>query len=173
MTVSGPLNKAQTVKYAAQYGNESGNSGETDKFKGYRFATRYEPALGLTAEVMVAQFNRDKDADRTTAQVFAGYRAKNGRAGFQYSFQKRRAATGTTAADVDLDVLSGFGVWDIRKQKAAVFARIDRFSDPCADCSGIDFLPIDTKEAFTTTIAGIEFYIHPSVRFSPNFEYVK
>jgi hypothetical protein len=64
-------------------------------------------------------------------------------------------------------------VWDIKKQKASVFARVDRFSDPCADCSGIDYLPIDTKEAFTTTIAGFEYYIHPSVRFSPNFEFVK
>lgn len=173
VTLSGPLNKTQTVKYAAQYGNESGNNGETDKFKGYRFATRYEPALGPTAEVVVAHFNRDKDADRTLAQIFAGYRAKQGRAGIQYSYQKRRAATGTTAADVNLDIVSGFGVWDIKKQKSSLFVRVDRFSDPCADCSGIDYLPIDTKEAFTTTIAGFEYYIHPSVRVSPNFEYVK
>lgn len=173
VTLAGPLNKAQTFKYAAQYGNESGNNAEADKFKGYRFATRYETNPGFTAELMLAQFQRDKDADRTTAQIFAAYRAANARVGVQYSFQKRRAAHGTTAADIDLDVVSGFGVWDITKQKASIFARIDRFSDPCADCSGIDYLPIDTKTAFTTTIAGAEFYVHPSVRFSPNVEYVK
>lgn len=173
VTLSGPVNASQTVKYAVQYGNESGNNAETDKFKGFRFATRYETNPGFTAEVVVGQFLRDRDADRTTAQILAAYRAKQGRAGFQYAYQKRRAATGTTAADTNLDVFSGFAVWDIKRQKASVFARIDRFSDPCADCSGIDYLPIDTREAFTTTIAGLEFYVHPSVRFSPNFEYVK
>ena len=172
-TVSGPVNKSQTVKYALQYGNESGNNGETDKFKAFRSAARYEKNPGFTAEVMFAQFERDKDADRTTAQIFAGYRVKKGRAGLQYTYQKRRAATGTTAADIDLDVMSGFGVWDFKPQKASVFLRVDRFADPCADCSGIDYLPIDTKEAFTTTITGFEFYVHPSVRFSPNIEYVR
>lgn len=173
VTLSGPINETQTVKYAAQFGNESSSNAETDKFKGYRFATRYEANPGFTAELMVAQFDRDKDADRTTAQVFAGYRAKNGRAGVQYSFQKRRAAAGSATPDVDLDIFSGFGVWDIKRQKASVFARFDRFADPCADCSGIDYLPIDTKEAFTLTIAGFEFYVHPSVRFSPNVEFVQ
>jgi hypothetical protein len=173
VTLSGPMNETQTLKYAFQYGNESGNNAETDKFKAYRFATRYETNPGFTAEVMLAQFEREKDADRTTAQIFGGYRAKKGRAGLQYSFQKRRAATGTTAADVDLDVISGFGVYDLKPQKASIFARIDRFADPCADCSGIDYLPIDTKEAFTLTIVGAEYYIHPSVRFSPNVQWVK
>ena len=172
VTLSGPMNETQTLKYAAQFGNESGNNAETDKFKGYRFATRYETNPGFTAELMLAQFNRTKDADRTTAQVFAGYRGRKGRAGVQYSFQKRRAAAGTTSADVDLDVISGFGVFDVKRQKASIFARVDRFADPCADCSGIDYLPIDTKEAFTLTIAGVEYYIHPSVRFSPNVEWV-
>ena len=83
ITFSGPINKANTVKYAFQYGNESGNNAETDKFKGYRFATRYEPPTGLTAELVLAQFDRDKDADRFTAQGFAAYRVPQGRVGFQ------------------------------------------------------------------------------------------
>jgi hypothetical protein len=172
VTLSGPMNETQTLKYAFQYGNESGSNAETDKFKAYRFATRYETNPGFTAELMLAQFEREKDADRTTAQIFGGYRGKKGRAGLQYSFQKRRAATGTTADDVDLDVISGFGVYDVKPQKASLFARVDRFADPCADCSGIDYLPIDTKGAFTLTIVGVEYYIHPSVRFSPNVEWV-
>lgn len=136
ITFSGPINETQTLKYAAQFGNESGNSGETDKFKGYRFTSRYETNPGFTVEGMVAQFERDKNADRTTAQIFAAYRAKKARVGFQYSFQKRRAADGTTAADVDLDIVSGFGVFDLKPQKFTLFARVDRFSDPCADCWG-------------------------------------
>jgi predicted porin len=160
------------VKYAVQYGNESGNNAETDKFKGYRVAARYETNPGFSIEAMAAQFERGMEADRTTAQVFAGYRAKRGRVGAQYSFQKRRAAAGSTSPDLDLNIISGFGVFDLTPQKVSAFLRVDRVADPCADCSGIDYLPIDTKEAFTMTLAGIEYLIHPAVRFSPNVEWV-
>lgn len=173
LTLSGPINESQTFKYAVQYGNESGNNAEVDKFKGYRAAVRYETNPGFTAEAVVAHFDRDKDADRDTAQIFAGYRGKRARMGAQYAFQKRRAAEGSTAADVDLDIYSGFAVFDLKPRVTSAFVRVDRFADPCADCAGIDYLPIDTKEAFTLTIAGIEYSILPSVRVSPNVEWVK
>ena len=172
ITFAGPLNEANTLKYSVQYGNESGNSAETDTFKAVRVAARYETNPGLTVEGMFAFFDRDKNADRTTAQVFAGYRAKKARAGFQYSYQKRRAAAGTTARDLSLDIYSGFAVFDPRPQKLSVFARVDRYNDACPDGSAIDYLPIDTSAPFTTLITGIEYYIHPSVRFSPNVEWV-
>jgi hypothetical protein len=173
VTVAGPLNETQTLKYAVQLGNESGNNAETDKFKGYRAAARYETNPGVSVEVMVAQFERDKNADRTTAQVFATYRAKKARAGVQYSYQKRRAANDTATPDTNLTIVSGFGVVDVKPQKFSAFLRLDRYADPCPDCAGIDFLPIDTAEPFTMTLAGIEYYIHPAVRFSPNVEFVK
>lgn len=174
VTFSGPLNESQTVKYSAQYGNESGNNSEADKFKAVRGTVRYEKNPGVTLEAMVGHFNRAADADRTTAQVFLGYRAPKGRVGFQYSFQKRRAATPTpvNVSDTNLDLVSAFGVFDVKRQKVSVFARVDHFADPCADCSGIDYLPIDTHVPFTMTLLGLEFYLHPSVRFSPNVELV-
>ena len=172
-TFSGPLNESQTVKYAVQYGNESGANAETDKFKAYRAALRYETNPGFTAEAVVAHFDRDKDADRETAQIFAGYRGTRARAGAQYSFQKRRAAEGSTAPDIDIDIISGFAVVDLKPRVTSAFVRVDRFADPCADCSAIDYLPIDTKEAFTLVIAGVEYFVLPAVRVSPNVEWVK
>jgi hypothetical protein len=172
VTLSGPVNESQTWKYAVQYGNESGNNAETDKFKGFRGALRYEVNPGFTVEAVVGQFNRDKDADRVTAQLFAGYRAKKARAGVSYSYQKRQSPVGSSAADIELDIISGFVVADIKPTKSSAFLRVDRFQDPCADCSGIDYLPIDTKGAFTTVIAGLEFFVAPTVRFSPNVEWV-
>jgi hypothetical protein len=121
---------------------------------------------------MVAFFNRNGDADRTTAQGFVAWRQPRWRVGFQYTFQQRKAVSGSGLADTDLDVTSGFIVYDVKRQKFSLFARVDYFADPCADCSGIDYLPIDTKEAFTFTVVGVEWYIHPSLRFSPNVEYV-
>jgi hypothetical protein len=166
------LNASQTLKYAAQFGNDSGHSAEPDKFKGYRFAARHEPKDGLTAEAMFGHSHRANDADRTTAQVFAAYRAANGRAGAQYSFQRRRAPSTTTVADVDLRILSGFGVLDLKPQKFSVFLRADRYADPCPDCAGIDYLPIATSHPFTMTLAGVEYFVHPAVRISPNIEWI-
>lgn len=172
VTLSGPLNQSQTVKYAVQYGNESGNNAETDQFKGYRMAARYETSPGFSVEGMFGHFQRDRDADRTTGQLFAGYRAKRSRAGAQYSFQKRRAAAGSTASDVDLNIISAFGVVEFPAWKSSAFIRVDRYDDRCPDCSGIDYLPIDTTAPFTMTLAGLEYFLHPSVRVSPNFEWV-
>jgi hypothetical protein len=172
VTVSGPLNGANTLKYFAQFGNESGNNAETDNFKAVRVAARYEANPGLIVEGAYGYFARDRNADRTTAQVIAGYRAKRGRAGFQYAYQKRNAPTGTTVNDLSLDIYSGFAVADLKPQKVSLFARVDRYNDPCPDCSGIDYLPIDTSAKFTMFLAGLEYYVIPSVRFSPNVEWV-
>lgn len=168
VTLSGPLNDGQTIKYALQYGNESGTGSETNAHKGFRASARYEPKLGFSAEVMLAQFARANDADRTTAQVFAGYRGARGRAGAHYTFQRRRSAAG----DTDLDLASAFGVVDIRPERLSIFARIDRVPDACADCPGIDYLPIAATHPFTLVLTGLEFALHRSVRVSPNVEWV-
>lgn len=171
VTLSGPVNAAGTAKYAVQAGNDSGNNAETDAQKGFRASARYEPKQGLAVEVMAGHANRANDADRTTAQVFAGWRAPRLRAGAQYSFQRRRS----TAGETDLDLVSGFGVFAIRPRLEA-FARVDRVADSCADCGAIDYLPIATTHPFTTVIAGVDYALHSSpqssVRISPNVEWV-
>jgi hypothetical protein len=50
--------------------------------------------------------------------------------------------------------------------------RVDRYTEACPDCSGIDFLPIATNAPFTMVLAGVEYFVVPSVRFSPNIEWV-
>jgi hypothetical protein len=167
--LSGPLNESQSLRYAVQFGNESGTNAETDRFKGYRAVARYEKNPGLVVEGMVGYFNRANDADRTTAQIIAGWRQPRGRVAFQYTFQRREAAPGPFT---DLNVYSGFGVYDVKPQKFSVFARVDRMNNPCLDCPGMDYLPIDAVAPFTLTIVGVEYFVLPSVRFSPNVEYV-
>ena len=173
LTVSGPLNASRTLKYAAQYGNDSGNNAETDKRKGFRLAARYETDPGFSVEGMFGRAERADDADRTTAQLFGAWRTERGRVGAQYTTQKRAAPAGSTAADIDLDIMSGFGVVDLKAGSTSAFVRVDRYDDPCADCAGIDYLPIDTTQPFTMTLAGVEYLLHPSVRISPNVEWVK
>jgi hypothetical protein len=168
-TVTGPLNETQSIRYAYQFGNESGNNSETDKFKGHRAIVRYDVNPGFAVEGFVGFFNRANNLDRTTAQVFAGWRNPRTRLGFQYTFQQRKLANGSST---DLNVYSGFAVYDITRQKFSVFARVDRMDNPCLDCPGIDYLPIDAVAPFTLSIVGIEYYVIPALRFSPNAEYV-
>lgn len=172
-TVSGPLNDSGTLAYAAQYGNNSGNASETDEYKGYRLSARHDTDPGFSVEGMFGRSERAAGADRTTWQIFGGYRGARMRAGAQYARQTRRAAAGSTAPDLDLDIVSGFGVFDVAGDRASAFVRVDRYGDACPDCGAIDYLPIATTDPFTMTLAGVEYRLHPSVRVGPNIEWVK
>lgn len=170
-TVAGPINAAATMRYAYQFGNESGNNGETDKFKAQRATFLYNKNPGFAVEGLWMHFDRANDADRETGQIFAGWRNAKGRVGFQYTLQRRQPANGV-GANVDLDITSFFGVYENARRKLSFYARVDRFADACADCTGIDYLPIAGNAPFTFTLAGMEYFILPSVRVGPNFEYV-
>ena len=96
-----------------------------------------------------------------------------GPVGGQYSYQERKPVSSSTADDIELDLYSAFGVWDIKPKKFTLHARYDVYDDPCgADCPGIDYLPIDGGQPFDLLIAGFEWYLHPSVRVGPNVELV-
>lgn len=172
-TVSGPLNASRTLRYAVQYGNDAGHSAETDRDKGVRLSARYETDPGLSLEVMLGRSDRPNGADRTLTQVFGVFRGERGRAGAQYTRQTRRAPAGSAARDLDLDLFSGFGVLDLQPDKTSAFVRVDRFNDPCPDCAGIDYFPIDPRQPFTMTLAGLDYALHPAVRISPNIGWVK
>jgi hypothetical protein len=177
IAIGGPMNPSTTLSYSLQFGNESGVNAETDRFKTVRATVRYqehsyESPTGLIVEGLVARFARADHADRTMLQAFAGYTADRVRVGVHYTTQRRNAAAGTSAPALKLDLVSGFAVVQVKPQKWGAFARVDRSLDPCPDCAGIDYLPIDTGAPFTLLIAGAEYYLHPSVRFSPNVEWV-
>jgi hypothetical protein len=174
LTLSGPMNQKQTFKYAVQYGNDAGTASEIDKYKATRASVRYETNPGWNFELMAMSQQRPRDADRTTGQIFVGYRAKEwGRVGGHYTYQERKPVSSSTAPSTELDLYSLFAIWDIVPKKWSVFARWDIYDDPCGpDCTGIDYLPIDGGEPFDLLIAGFEWYLHPSVRFSPNIEWV-
>jgi hypothetical protein len=174
ISMTGPLNDDQTIKYAVQYGNESGTNSEIDKYKAKRASIRYETNPGWSFELMAMSQQRARDADRNYGQVFVGYRGKEwGRFGAHYSYQERKPVSSSTAPDIEIDLYSAFAIWDIVPKKWSVFARYDIYDDPCgSDCPGIDYLPIDGNQPFDLLIAGFEWYLHPAVRLSPNVEIV-
>jgi hypothetical protein len=172
LTGAGPLNQAGTLKYVVQFGNESGTEAEVNTSKAIRTALRYDGKSGLIFQGNVSRFHHVEHADWTTVEAEAGYRHARGRAGVEYAYQLREHAEFSTTSDITQRVVSVFGVIDPKPQKISVFARLDFYLDACPKCAELSYLPIDPGAPFTFGLAGVEFYIHPSVRFSPNVEWV-
>jgi hypothetical protein len=172
VTASGPLNEAQTFKYAFQFGNDSSQNSETNKYKAVRFAARYETNPGFVAEGVYNYFAAALDANRQLAQGFVGYQQKRGRVGFQYTWNERQAASNTKNPDVEIDVWSVFGVFNAKPNKWTVYARYDSVNDPLPGAEAIDYWEIDNRTKFNLTILGVEYYLIPQIRFSPNVQWV-
>jgi hypothetical protein len=171
----GPIGE-QGLSYAVQFGSDSGQSSETDKFKAVRFFGLYEPRSGLRVEGNFNYGKRPGGQDRTTAKGLVGFKRSAFRAGAEYLWQKRKS--GTAAADTTIGIWSGFGNWDFKPKKAALFARFDSVTGrkggadvglPGAD--GIAFWSFSNAAPFKLYLAGLEF-TKGSIRVSPNVEWV-
>jgi hypothetical protein len=178
VSFEGPIGTSG-VSYVAQFGNGAGNGSETDPDKAVRLELRYEAPSGFAVEGFYGSFQKPASKDEQIYQGFAGYKHAKGRAGVQYL--RKEINSGTSAPDTEIDTLSVFGAFDVKPKKATVFARFDRLDGnnnkvagtgvPGAD--GIDYLPIDNRFDFNFVVAGVEYYLHPNFRLSPNVELVK
>ena len=175
LAVNGPLGE-NGLSYAAQFGNDSGNGSEADKYKVVRFLGLFEPKSGLRVEGAFNYGKRPNGQDRTTAKGLLGFKNKAFRVGGEYLWQERKSGkTGTP--DTKIDIWSGFGVWDFSPKRASVFGRFDSVKGklgstevglPGAD--GIAYLALSNKTPFKAYIVGFEFYLRGSIRLSPNVE---
>ncbi len=177
LTLSGPLGE-QGLSYAAQFGNDSGNGSEQDKYKVVRFLGLFQPKIGLRLEGAFNFEGRAEKQDRLTAKGLVGYKNSNFRAAGEFLWQKRKSGKDDTP-DTTIQILSAFAVYDIAPKKADVFARFDRVKAkldgedvglPGAD--GIDYLVLSKDSPFKIFIFGFEWYLNSSVRLSPNLELV-
>jgi hypothetical protein len=178
VSVAGPT-PVNGLRYAAQFGNESGTGSESDEGKILRFEGRYEGNRGLILEGLYSFGTRPERQHRQTAQGIAGFRNDAVRVGAHYVWQERQSGE-ADAPDQTIAVWSGFVVWDFRPKKADLFFRADRVSGKLGgvetglpDAEEIDYWLLSSQSPFTTWIVGGEWYLHPSVRCSPNLELVK
>jgi hypothetical protein len=167
------------LNYAVQFGNESGNGSETQEGKILRVEGRYERNSRLALEGFYSIGTRPDDEHRQTAQGIAGFRTGAGRVGGQYLWQQRRSGL-DDAPHQAIAVWSGFGVWDFLPKKANLFLRADTVTGHLGDletglpgAEGIDYWLLSSQSPFTTWILGGEWYLHSSVRLSPNLEMVR
>jgi hypothetical protein len=165
--------------YTAQYGNNSGQGSETDKYKAYRFAARFDLNPGIAVEGFYGAYERPRQQDETILQGFGGFRTKVARAGLQYTRKETNASS--TVPEKVTNLVSAFGVLDVVPRKATVFGRWDWVDGDnvlpsetgVAGVDQIDYLPIDPRFDYNFWLAGLEWYFHPNFRVSPNLEVVK
>ena len=168
------------LKYAVQFGNESGNGSETQEGKILRFESRYERFPKIALEGFYSFGRRPgTGTNRHTAQGVGGFRTDVVRVGAQYLWQERQSGL-DGVADQRISIWSGFAVWEFLPKKANVFFRVDDVTGHLGDletglpdADGIDYWALSTQSPFTTWIFGGEWYIHPAVRLSPNVETVR
>ncbi len=100
------------------------------------------------------------------------------RIGGQYLWQDRRPGQ-DDAPNQGIFVWSGFAVWE-RPNRADLFFRVDAVKgnlggveDGLPGAEDIDYWLLSSQSPFTMWIVGGEWYLHPSVRLSPNLELVR
>jgi len=175
MSVSGTT-PVDGLRYAVQFGNESGNGSETQEGKILRVESRYQHPAGVVLEGFYSFGRRPAGENRQTAQGIGGFQNAVGRVGAQYLWQQRQSGQ-VDVPNQTITVWSAFAVWDVRPKKIDLFVRVDNVKGALGDvetglpgADGIDYWLLSPQAPFTTWILGSEWYLHPSVRVGPNLE---
>jgi hypothetical protein len=177
LALTGPIGEGG-FSYGAQFGNDSSQNSEQDKFKIGRFLALYEPRSGLRVEGVFNYGKRPSGQDRTTAKGLVGFKKNAFRGAAQYLWQERKS--GTDAADTDIKIWSAFINYDIKPKRFAAFGRFDSVKgDKGGDDVGlpgadtIAFWALSKDAPFKFYLTGLEFYLRGSIRLSPNVEWVR
>lgn len=177
LALSGPIG-GSGLRYGVQLGDDAGNESETDQYKIVRFLALFEGKSGLILQGNFNYGQRPGGQDRTTAKGLAGFRRDAFRTVATYIWQERQSGSAGVAS-TRVEIWSGFAVWDFKPKKASLFGRIDDVKGklgrtevglPGAD--GIDYRVLSADSPFRAYLFGIEWLLHPSVRISPNIEWV-
>jgi hypothetical protein len=175
LAFTGPIGE-RGLSYGVQFGNDSGQNSEADKFKVVRLHGLYEPKSGLRVEGNFNYGKRPNGQDRTTAKGLLGFKRSAFRVAGEYLWQERKS--GNDTPDTTIGIWSAFGNWDFKPKKAALFARFDAVKGrrdgedvglPGAD--GLAFWSFSTAAPFKLYLAGLEYYVNGSIRISPNVEW--
>jgi hypothetical protein len=160
VSARGPVNASGTLGYRAmvgaglEFGNESGDG---RKWMG---ALNWQPSQRWTFDLYLDYEKLPGPTDRTTFQLFAGYRTAPLRWGIQYSHQDRQD-------DPRLKLASVFAVGRL-SEKASLVGRIDRILEPSPSGDNIAYLPFDPSARATFHLVGVEFRISPHLTITPN-----
>ena len=160
VTLKGPIDDNGKWSYRAmvgaglEYGNESGDG------RKFMSAVTWMPSDMLYLDFYLDYERLAGPTDRTTYQVFAGYKTDARRWGIQYSYQDRED-------EPRLELASAFYV-QMLQESLSVIGRIDRIIEPSPKGNNISYVPFDPSAPATMMLAGIEYRFSPIFRMTPN-----
>ena len=160
VSFKGPLASGGRWSYRAMLstGIEFGaESGDGRKVMG---AVTWKPSETLYVDFYVDGERLAGPTDRTTLQLFAGYKTDARRWGIQYSYQDRED-------DPRLELASAFFIQSLRDY-LNVIGRIDRIREPSPEGDNISYIPFDPTAPATMLLAGLEYRFSPVFRITPN-----
>jgi hypothetical protein len=160
VSFKGPLASGGRWGYRAMLstGVEFGaESGDGRKVMG---AVTWKPSESLYVDFYLDGERLAGPADRTTLQLFAGYKTDARRWGIQYSYQDRED-------DPRLELASAFFIQSLR-DSLNVIGRIDRILEPSPKGDNISYVPFDPTAPATMLLAGLEYRFSPVFRITPN-----
>ena len=160
LSVRGPLSSDSRWNYRAMVstGIEFGaENGDGRKFMG---AVTWNRSDALYLDFYVDHERLAGPNDRTTLQLFAGYRTDTRRWGIQYSHQDRED-------DPRLELASAFFVQSLANSFSLI-SRIDRILEPSPRGDNIAYVPFDPTARATMLLAGFEYRISSVLRITPN-----
>jgi hypothetical protein len=123
-------------------------------------ALTWSPSLRWTFDLYADYERLPGPTDRSTFQIFVGYRTDTLRWGVQYSNQDRQR-------DPQLKLASAFVAGRLGKRTTLV-GRVDRIMEPSPKGDNISYLPFDPSARATIFIGGVELRITPYLRITPN-----
>lgn len=160
ISASGPFNASGSLRYRAMVGSglDFGNeSGDGAKWMG---ALTWAPSPPWTVDLYVDYERYPGPYDRTTFQVFVGYRTDRLRWGAQFAYRDRQE-------DPRVRLASGFVVRRLTKSLSVV-GRVDRIMEPSPKGDNISYLPFDPSAPATFFIGALECRVRPYLRVTPN-----
>lgn len=160
VSLGGPLNASGTFGYRVMAGLGVEFGADSDEQDKWMAALSWKPAPGWLVDLYVDTQRRDGPQDRSTWQLFTGYKSEGLSWGVQYSNQDRED-------DPPLELASLFLVKQINAA-ASFIGRIDHLFEPSPKGDGISYLPMDPSARPTLLIAGTEFRLTPHVALTPN-----
>ncbi|MEN8376762.1 MAG: hypothetical protein ABFS34_15145 [Gemmatimonadota bacterium] len=164
----GSIDESRKVRYHVMLGNGASTKAETNKGKKIMGALQFYPTSNLILEAYADRESRSDDKDRTTYTGTAVVRGERGRIGL---LAARQVRTEPDEDDVDVDILSVFGVLEAG-ERAHLLARWDRMASPIPDGAAISYFRMDPTSEGNFFLAGADIMLHDNVHVIPNLELV-
>jgi len=160
ISAAGPLNGSGSLRYRAMVGAGVDFGNETGDGRKWMGAFTWTPSPPWTVDLYLDYEVVPGPYDRTTGQVFVGYRTDSLRFGAQFAYRDRQE-------DPRVRLASAFVVRRLGRLFSAI-GRVDRIMDPSPKGDNISYLPFDPSAPATLILGGLEARVARHLRLTPN-----